>query len=224
MFGLKGTYGTRRRQPLLELFFNGKPMEIARWPNDGFVMTGEVFGPEKKDVRGRPHNVGGQFAYDGDRPARWQAESDAWLYGYWFHDWADSYEKIASIDTAQRLITLAPPLHHYGFAKGRRYYALNLLSEIDRPGEWYLDRSRGLLYFWPPSDPNYATVEVSMFAAPFVELDGVAHVAFRGLTWETGRDDGLRITGGERCLLAGCTVRNFAGDGVTVEGGRGHGL
>mgnify|MGYP002260513548 CR=1 FL=1 len=45
-----------------------------------------------------------------------------------------------------------------------------------------------------------------MFAAPFVELDGVAHVAFRGLTWETGRDDGLRIRGGERCLLAGCTV------------------
>jgi hypothetical protein len=222
--GLKGTYGARRREPLLELFFDGKPMEIARWPNDGFVTTGEVFGPQTTDKKGRKHTVGGQFAYDGDRPARWKDESDAWLYGYWFHDWADSYEKIASIDTAQRLITLAPPLHHYGFAKGRRYHALNLLSEIDRPGEWYLDRSRGVLYLWPPSNPNRATVEVSMLAAPFVELDGVAHVAFRGLTWATGRDDGLRIRGGERCLLAGCTVRNLAGDGVVVEGGKGHGL
>lgn len=222
--GLKGTYGARRRQPMLELFFNGKPMEIARWPNDSFVMTGEVFGQQTTDKKGRPHTVGGQFVYDGDRPARWKDERDAWLYGYWFHDWADSYEKIASIDTAQRLITLAPPLHNYGFAKNRRYYALNLLSEIDRPGEWHLDRARGVLYFWPPSNPNRATVEVSMFAGPFVELDGVVHVAFRGLTWELGRDDGLRIKGGERCLLAGCTVRNLAGDGVTVEGGKGHGL
>ncbi|MBM3892578.1 MAG: right-handed parallel beta-helix repeat-containing protein, partial [Verrucomicrobia bacterium] len=124
----------------------------------------------------------------------------------------------------QHLITLAPPLHHYGFAKGRRYYALNLLSEIDRPGEWYLDRTRGVLYLWPPSNPNRATVELSMLAMPFVELDGVSHVTFRGLTWETGRDDGLRIKGGEHCLLAGCTVRNLAGDGVVIEGGKGHGL
>ncbi|MCX6901653.1 MAG: right-handed parallel beta-helix repeat-containing protein [Verrucomicrobia bacterium] len=246
-FAPKGTYGARPRKPMLELFFDGKPMEIARWPNDRFVMTGEVLGPQQADKRGRPHSVGGQFIYDSDRPVRWKDESDAWLYGYWFHDWADSYEKIASIDTAQRLITLAPPLHNYGFAKNHRYFALNLLSEIDRPGEWYLDRSRGVLYFWPSSNPdrgrsgwmwwlkqspdyyprltseNYP-VEISMFAAPFVELDGVAHVTFRGLTWETGRDDGLRIKGGERCLLAGCTVRNFAGDGVTVEGGKGHGL
>lgn len=223
-FAPKGTYGARPRKPMLELFFNGKAMEIARWPNDSFVMTGEVSGPQQTDKRGRPHSVGGQFIYDGDRPARWEDESDAWLYGYWFHDWADSYEKIASIDTARRLITLAPPLHNYGFAKNRRYCALNLLSEIDRPSEWYLDRQRGVLYFWPPSNQTRATVEISTFAAPFVELDRVAHVTFRGLTWETGRDDGLRIKGGEHCLLAGCTVRNFAGDGVTVEGGKGHGL
>lgn len=223
-FEPKGTYGTRRRQPMLELFFDGKAMEIARWPNDSFVMTGKVLGLEKADQRGRTHSVGGQFVYDGDRPVRWKDESDVWLYGYWFHDWADSYEKVASIDTAQRLITLAPPLHHYGFAKDKRYYALNLLSEIDRPGEWYLDRNRGVLYLWPPSNPDRATVEISMLAAPFAELDSVAHVTFRGLTWELGRDDGLRIKGGEHCLLAGCTVRNLAGDGVVVEGGTGHGL
>ncbi len=213
-----------RTHPTLELFFDGKAMEIARWPNDGFVISGEALGPQRTDKRGQTRFVGGQFVYDGDRPARWKDENDAWLYGYWFHDWADSYEKIASIDTAQRIITLAPPLHHYGFTKNRRYYALNLLSEIDRPGEWYLDRQRGVLYFWPPSNPNRAVVEISMFASSFVELDGVSHVAFRGLTWQTGRSDGLRIKGGEHLLLAGCTVRNLAGDGVVVEGGKNHGL
>jgi len=63
-----------------------------------------------------------------------------------------------------------------------------------------------------------------MLGAPFVELDGVAHVLFRGLAWDTGRDDGVRVKGGEQCVLAGCTVRNLAGDGVVIEGGKGHGL
>lgn len=210
--------------PTLELFFDGEAMEIARWPNDGFVVSGEALGPQQTDKRGQTRFVGGQFVYDSDRPARWKNENDGWLYGYWYHDWADSYEKIASIDTAQHIITLAPPLHHYGFKKNRRYYALNLLSEIDRPGEWYLDRQSGVLYFWPPSNPNRSTVEISMFASPFVELDNVSYVAFRGLTWQTGRHDGLRIKGGEHLLVAGCTVRNLAGDGVVIEGGKNHSL
>ena len=213
-----------RTHPTLELFFDGKPMEISRWPNEGFVTSGEALGPQQTDKRGQTRSVGGQFVYAEDRPARWKDENDAWLYGYWYHDWADSYEKVASIDTARRVITLAPPLHHYGFKDNRRYYALNLLSEIDRPGEWYLDRERGVLYLWPPSNPDRAVVEISMFAAPFVELNGAAHVAFRRLTWETGRSDGLRIKDGGHCLLAGCTVRNLAGDGIVIDGGKDHGL
>lgn len=221
MFAPTGAYSSRPTEKMLELFFDGKALDLARWPNSGFVMTGKVLGPE---AVGETPPASAAFVYDGDRPARWKGESDPWVYGYWFHDWADSYEKIASIDTALRQIVLDPPLHRFGFASGRRYYALNLLSEIDRPGEWYLDRSHGLLYVWPPSDPNTATVEISMFAAPLVELGGVSNVTFQGFTWETGRDGGVRIQGGKHCLLAGCTVRNFAGDGVVVEGGTEHGL
>ena len=221
---LKGTYGARSWKPVLEPFFNGKPMDVARWPNDGFVSTVDVLGPTDTDKRGRQHARGGEFTYEGDRPLRWKDASDIWLYGYWYHDWADSYEKVTSIDTGQRIITLAPPLHTYGFAKGKRYYVLNLLSEIDRPGEWYLDRGKGILYLWPPSNPNRAEVELSMFTLPFVELTGVTNLMFRGLTWELGQGNGLQIKGGERCILADCTIRNFAGDGVTVEGGNNHGL
>ena len=32
-----------------------------------------------------------------------------------------------------------------------QYAHLYLLPELDQPGEWYLDRDSGLLYFWPPS-------------------------------------------------------------------------
>lgn len=82
-------------KPAIELFVDGEPMTLARWPNEGFVMTGEV--PEPLTLTawdrkpGAPH---GRFRFEEDRPRRWVDEPDAWLHGYWFWDWADSYERL----------------------------------------------------------------------------------------------------------------------------------
>jgi hypothetical protein len=146
------------------------------------------------------------------------------LYGYWFHDWADSYERVASIDTNAPTITLAPPYANYGYRKGQRFYAVNLLSEISRPGEWYLDRSTGILYLYPPADPNRSVMELSVAAFPFVQMDNVSHVTLQGLTWELGCADGVIIKEGTGCRLAGCTIRRCGGTGVDIWGGTGHGL
>ncbi len=45
----------------------------------------------------------------------------------------------------------------YGFSEKAKFYGINLLSELDAPGEFYLDRranssSFGTLFFWPPAD------------------------------------------------------------------------
>jgi len=34
----------------------------------------------------------------------------------------------------------------------QRFYFLNVLEELDQPGEWFLDTASGVLYFWPPED------------------------------------------------------------------------
>jgi tetratricopeptide (TPR) repeat protein len=205
-----------KTHPMLELFFDGKALPFSRWPNEGYVHIADI-----------PKATKGTFTYTEDRATRWKDEKDGWLYGYWFFDWADCYEKIASIDTDKKSITLAPPFTTYGeggLRKGQRYCAVNMLCEIDRPGEWYLDRTSGLLYLYPPSDPAKALIEVSIFEKPVVELEGVSHITFERLTWENGRGDAIRIKDGESCLLAGCTIRKFAGDGVVIEGGKRHGL
>jgi hypothetical protein len=104
--------------------------------------------------------------------------------------------------------------------QGIIYYAFNLLEEIDTPGEWYLDRAQGVLYFWPPSDLNHATVEFGLLAQPMLTLDQVAHVRVEGLVFDLGRYNCMTITDSADCLVAACTVRRFAGNGITIEGGR----
>ena len=149
-------------------------------------------------------------------------EPDAWLYGYWFWDWADSYEKIERIDLARREISLAKPWS--GYRKNQRYHAVNLLAELDLPGEWYLDRGSRRVFLFPKVDPGLSVVELSVAPFPLLDLDGASHLRFQGLLWESGAADGVRIAGGEDCRLQGCTIRKMAGTGVEVRGGRRHEL
>ncbi len=213
-----------RTHPVMELFFDGRALPLAGWPNEGFVQVARVSDEQPNEIHGRRGSKLGVIYFEDQRLARWAEEPEAWFYGYWFWDWADSYEKVRRIQPAKHKIEFEPPYHRYGYRAGQPFRALNLFCEIDLPGEWYLDRQRAVLYLYPPSDPQQAVVELSAFERPFVELNEVAHVRFERIVWELGCADGVKITGGSDCLLAGCTVRCCAGDGVVISGGRGHGL
>ena len=213
-----------KTHPVMELFFNGHPMTLARWPNEGFVNVADVSVKDGHKIHGMECSKSGRLIYEGDRPARWKDEPAVMLYGYWFFGWADSYERVASIDTEKHEFVLEEPYAGYGYRAGAPYYALNLLSEIDMPGEWYLDRTSGILYFYPPSEPSEAVIELSVNDFPFVQAEDVSHTAFKGLVWELGGADGVEIRGGSHCLIAGCTVRRCGGDGIVVNGGNSHTL
>jgi hypothetical protein len=84
------------------------------------------------------------------------------------------------------------------------YFGLNLFCEMDMPGEWYLDRTDGLLYWFVPEgiNPNQAQVTLSVFNAPFmVEMKGCSHLTLQGLTFQEGRGSAVSIRDGESCGL-----------------------
>lgn len=220
----------------LELFFNGRPMTVARWPNEGEPAgTGEhaAFGfthiagwPEEgrqDDEHGRDiGNLAAGFFYDGDRPTRWATFDDVWLHGYWAWDWANSYEAVAAIDLEQRLITTKPPHGNWGYRTGNRFYFLNVLEELDRPGEFYVDRKAGKLYFWPPEPLDGAEGFVSVLETPLVRLTNASHITLQDVVIEAGRGTGVQIEGGTDVRLERCTLRNLGNHGVCIEGGTGH--
>jgi len=205
--------------PGLQLFFADKPMTLARWPNDGTVKIGELKVQDGHTVHGVKGSMTGIFTYDGDRPKRWAGEKDVMLHGYWFHDWADQRYRVESIDTEQRVITLpAKPQHSFGFRKGQWYYAFNLLCELDRPGEWFLDRASGVLYFWPPAaDPASGQALVSVLPR-LVKLENARFVTLQGFTLEGCRGDAVSISGGSDDQLLGCVIRNVGGSAVSASG------
>ena len=203
----------------LELFFDDEPMTLSRWPNQGFVKIAGLVGGDPVDVRGTIGDRIGKFHYSEDRPQRWIAEKDPWVHGYWFWDWSDQRQRVESIDPEQRVIAVAPPYHNYGYRVGQWYYAYNLLSELDYPGEWYLDRETGILYFWPPRPIGTAETSVSV-AETLVQMEGVEHVTLSGLVLEVARGTAATMADSSHVRLQDCTFKNLGGWAVQASGGR----
>ncbi|MEW6238187.1 MAG: FG-GAP-like repeat-containing protein [Candidatus Omnitrophota bacterium] len=200
-----------------EVFFHDLPMTLARWPNEGFVRIVDIVEKDGHQIHGNLGSKTGKFVYEGDRPKRWLKEEDPWLHGYWFWDWSDQRQRIASIDADNSIIALKEPNHGYGYRKGQWYYAFNMLSELDAPGEWYIDREKGVLYFWPPEPIDQAKTAISVLPNLIVAKNA-SYVEFRGFVLEACRGTAISITGGEGDRLAECFIRNAGGSGAQLSG------
>ncbi len=211
-----GTVAEQHRR--FELFYQNRPMPLARWPNDGFTHIVDVVGSTVFKSHGIPGTKEGWFTYQDERPTRWVDEPDVWLHGYWFWDWRDAFAQVDSIDTTTKTIRLKTPYHNYGYRRNQRYYALNILSELDGPGEWYLDRTNRRLYFWPPGPLEEDSVTVSVLPH-LLQLTGCQHVEFRNLVFEGTRSIAVEIRESRQCVIDSCLIRNCGSWGVNIRGG-----
>jgi hypothetical protein len=224
-----------------ELFVAGKAMNLARWPDTEYAVVetvvemGSILRNWMPDMVGRNDRRaryvppaeredpprGFAFTVAGDRATRWSTAEDAWLYGYWYWDWSDQSVRIASIDTATRVIRTAHA-SGYGVRSGQRFFVFNLLEELDSPGEWYLDRGAGLLYLYPTSPDNLTPAHLTLATDPLVRLQDVSHVTLQGLTLGLTRGDGVHVAGGEGVVVDRCAVGQLGGKAIVVRGGSRH--
>jgi len=208
----------------MELFFNDKPMWISRYPNEGFVKIEGLINENPIPVdNGRVGDTVGQFYYSDTRINNWKGEKDPWLHGYWFWDWSEQRHKVEKIDTARKYIKLFPPYHRYGYRKGQWFYGFNLLSEIDEPGEYYIDRDKARLYFYPPGSIENSRTTVSIIQG-IIESKDVDYLTIQGLILEACRGTAIQMTGGRNSLIIGCTIRNAGNIGVEINGGGQNGV
>lgn len=205
----------------LEVFFNNEPMTLARYPNEGYIKIGKVIDPGSVPRTQDYSNRGGTFEYTDPRHEVWEGQEDVWFQGTFNVGFADDNILLESVNTKTKQVKLAMP-SMYGVGSGRdfqQYVALNILDEVDSPGEWYVDKKSGMLYFWPPDPITEGFVMVSLLEDPILSLEGVSNIVVRDITVEVGRGIGIYMERGRGNLVAGCTVRNMGTSGVFMGQG-----
>ncbi len=234
--GIKDYGSPCKRENLVDLYWKGERQTLARYPNEGFIRAGqargETFTWEDKNTKE------GVFEYKEDRISSWIKEKEPYVYGYFCFDWLDSYQKIVSIDPVTKTMTLQEPWHVYGYSSGFRYYGVNLFCELDAPGEYYIDRDKGRLYWIPPEGYSAGDeVTVSSFSGEYsLEIIDCEDVAVKGLTFSGGRGTAVKVESSTNVALEDLGIYRYGGDaiiidhskGVTVSGGHmetmGHGI
>ncbi|NCO42726.1 MAG: hypothetical protein GW892_28975 [Armatimonadetes bacterium] len=224
----QGLEGANFRQ----LFCNGRRQQLARYPN---------FDPENPYHGGWAYADGKPVPIYQDQPGedkqtlpyaeadarQWAKPEEGEVFVFPRYNWWNNIVGLKSVDRDNRLLILTADCS-YPIRPTDRYYVQGLFEELDAPGEWYLERESGTLYFWPPADADPANMAVyAPMLSTIVQLDGASRVTFRGFTMECCSGTAVVLSNATGCLIAGNTIRSvgeYGGSGVSVNGGKDNGV
>ncbi len=205
-----------------QLFVDGRRAIRARYPNV------DVANPFLYATGGSMGHV--QLA-SGLVKESWNAEPDAqinivpqWKF---FNQWND----VVSVDVEKGVLHLGERERHATITPGNWFWIEGVRSELDQPGEWYLNRQSGRLFYMPESggDPNGTTI-IAPRLNRIVHLVGdvaqgthVSHVVFKGLefrhtTFTLGHieprvhtDAAVMFENASLCRIDGCHFESLGG-------------
>lgn len=216
-----GTYYTSTVSEMPDLYVNDEKMTIARWPNEGYAKVGEVIDagtPDSPLGTKAAGAHGATFKYDDDRIAKWQTAEDAMLYGYWKWNWSCCNLRIKAIDTKNKTISTVDSAT-FEVTQGQRFMAYNLLEELDSPGEWYIDRNKEILYYYPVCAIEDTNMYYSQLSDSIIKVTGCENINFRQIDIEFGKHDLITIDKDSKNIdFLGCNIRGSSGYGAVIKG------
>lgn len=171
------------------LYENGVRSIKARYPN--LVNNENVYNTVADSIDGNTYR---QFGFNaGDIPAGLTA-GDSGLQTYiwpggpsgdW--NWHTNIIDISTIDYENNTVTLGSG-STYEMGAGSRYFVQGSLDLLDIPGEFYLDKTAGVLYYWPHDAANLGVNVVAPKVKRLIEFKGsspanlVSDIQFEGIT------------------------------------------
>ena len=155
-----------------------------------------------------------------------------------FHMWDESCVGVAGHDVARRTLTLAPELGHPPGAFGVRKYVLwNIKEGMTSPGQWYYDRARQRLVYWPrPGEDMRRAAVVAPSRSVLFSIRGsrqqpARSITLRGLTLSATTvplvaggfaaasfDGAVSLSGAEDCVLEDLVIKGVAGHAINGDG------
>jgi hypothetical protein len=213
-----------------QLFANGDMQHLARYPN---------YDPKAQHYNG--------VAADCLSPARiktWAHPETAILHALHGNEWGDLHYRVTGVDAKGNAILEG------GWQNNRASgphasirFVENVFEELDAPGEWFLDKSTGILYFMPPTgmDLDKTIIEVSRLKH-LIEIRGssqkpAADITFSHLTfthakrtfiekyepllrtdWAIYRGGAILLDGTKNISIDDCDFVNLGGNALFVNG------
>jgi len=237
-----------------QLWVNGERRTPARTPNadheagdfpdddDLFLTVGPVM--EKNADTGEETRSATRFYYKPGDLEDWASLKDAIVVV--FHSWETALLRPKSIDTENHIIEFTGPTN-WGFGywhPEQRYYIEHLFEALDQPGEWFLNRQEGRLYYKPlPGEMESEINAVAPVAGQLMRLAGdpaagkfVEHLRFEGLKFHYseytvapgGHSDGqaafsvpasVEGVGARNVVFDQCEIAHLGGYGLWLRSG-----
>lgn len=248
-----------------QLFVDSKRQILARYPNhdpenplvsgDGYInvksqLTEELIREKKEKynelVSPYPSPEGFIFDPETFTKKRWAKPEEAIVHLFPSTYWGTLQWNIKELDWDRDLIWFG-----YGGFQIRltcrirpnsRFYIENVFEELDAPGEWYLDRAKGVLYYMPPEGVSVGEADiVAPVLKQLVEFRGaqdepVHHVTVSGFRmthttsifmqpyevmslgdWNIHRSGAVFFEGAEHCCVERCFFDAVGGNGAFVN-------
>jgi len=199
----------------LSLFQGGRRLEPSRWPDAGYAPTGDNIGKIESRHDAQFCNSG-RFKFDNPRLEKWSREPELWAYGLWCYEWADAKTRVLAVDPGAGTMSVDPSPIGFGIKKGAQFFVMNAVSEIDRPGEWAIDRKSRKIRLWPAG----AELARLACAAGLFRCRNVSYLAFAGFTFEYSRKTAIEAEGADGLRIASCVFRHTSSWGATVRDGK----
>ncbi len=160
--------------------------------------------------------------------------------------WIDTHHRFKKLDEKKHLATFrAKSLATLKDEKNlfARYYLENIFEALDTPGQWYLDRPAGKLYYLPLPDEDPKSTEVIAPALDFlVRFEGtlarekVQHIRLENLNFRHAEwvlppnhpgsiqaayhiPGAILLDGAEHCVLYGCEIAHISQYAVELLAG-----
>lgn len=219
-----------------QLFVNGERRQRARTPNTGYYTVAELLDPATKGVWTPIRRVRYR---SGELRSTWKNLKDVEMVALF--RWMNARLPIEYLDETEKVVGFQKPAHSVYISEAR-YYIDNLFEGLDSPGEWYLDRTTGSLYYipMPGEDPASAEIRAPRLSELVLFLGDPGHpvenITLQGLVftnnmWQLPSNDAgdfqgayqvpgaLIVKRGKSIQVIGCEFRNIGTYAIDIQEG-----
>lgn len=150
------------------------------------------------------------IGYDFPEANKWAKAKDALI--HYVHAYVDATIPIDHVDTDRKEIHFGDLC--WGNIRNSNYLdsyrVFNLLEEVTTPGEYYIDRERGVLFYYPYKGfHEESKVQISYLKEPLVAVEDCMNITFENITFENTRGMAIYSDNSQKLTIKDCVFRNI---------------